>query len=119
VSRQGRDPSLLIIKKDETFKDFIQDQLNGIEKLAARSLFGAYGLYQGSRFFDIIFRGRLYFKTDRSSQAPYRERGMKPFRPNPKQTLNSYFDVPGDVIEEADELAAWANAAIACCKERR
>ena len=31
---------------------------------------------------------------------------MKPFRPNAKQTLKSYYQVPVEIIEDADELAA-------------
>jgi DNA transformation protein len=39
---------------------------------------------------------------------------MKPFRPNAKQTLKSYYQVPADVIEDADELSQWAMKAIEC-----
>jgi DNA transformation protein len=99
-------------KKDDTFKELILDQLSALRNVRARSLFGGYGLYQAGKFFGILFNGRLYFKTDSMTQASYRERGMKPFRPNAKQTLKNYLEVPADVIEEPDRFAEWAHAAI-------
>jgi len=71
-------------------------------------MFGGYGLYRGEAFFGIIHKGRLYFKTDETSRTAYRERGMKPFRPNARQMLKTYYEVPIDVMEDAEQLAAWA-----------
>jgi DNA transformation protein len=50
-------------KKDDSFREFVLDQLNGLEGVASRPLFGGHGLYQGRTFFGIIFKGNLYFKT--------------------------------------------------------
>ena len=36
---------------------------------------------------------------------------MKPFRPNAKQILNAYYEVPVDVLEDAGELTIWAQQA--------
>jgi DNA transformation protein len=44
---------------------------------------------------------------------------MKPFRPNAKQTLKSYYQVPVDVMEDADELREWAVKAIDCQRRSR
>jgi DNA transformation protein len=33
---------------------------------------------------------------------------MKPFRPNAKQTLKSFYEVPVDIIEDSEYLAEWA-----------
>lgn len=82
-------------------------------------MFGGYGLYAGSVFFGILHKNRLYFKTDPAdpkSTEPYRARGMKPFRPNKKQTLKSYYEVSADVLEDSRELAEWAARAVLCAK---
>ena len=92
----------------DSFKDFVLDQLNGLRGVTCRSMFGGYGLYQGEVFFGIIHKSRLYFKTDEASRAAYRERGMKPFRPNAKQTLKTFYEVPADIIEDAEQLVTWA-----------
>jgi DNA transformation protein len=98
--------------KQDSLKDFILDQLRELSGLESRAMFGGFGLYAGGKFFGIIFQGRLYFRTDATTRAIYVERGMKPFRPNVKQRLKSYYEVPADVIENADELGAWARTAV-------
>ncbi len=80
-------------------------------------MFGGHGLYRGGTFFGIIFKGRLYFKTNNTTRTDYVERGMKSFRPNPGQTLKNYFEVPADILEEPDRLAAWAQDAIHGCRQ--
>ena len=99
-------------KQDESFRDYILDQLGGLSSVASRSMFGGHGLYQGTAFFGILSKGRLYFKTDRQTQALYRERGMRPFQPSEKQTLKNYYEVPAEVLEDADQLCDWAQNAI-------
>ncbi len=103
-------------KKDESFKDFVLDQLQRLDDVEARRMFGGYGLYQDETFFGIIHKDRLYFKTSDATVGEYRRRKMKPFRPNPRQTLKSYYQVPVDVLEDGDELSAWALAAVRCQK---
>lgn len=77
-------------------------------------MFGGYGLYQGKIFFGILYKGRLYFKTDASTRHSYLEMGMKPFRPNAKMTLKTYYEVPADIIEDPDQLMEWATKGIQC-----
>ncbi len=97
----------------DSFSDFILDQLGELDSVEARRMFGGYGLYQDETFFGIIHTGKLFFKIDESTVREYRLRKMKPFRPNAKQTLKSYYQVPVDIIEDADELREWALKAIA------
>ncbi len=100
--------------KEDSFKDFVVDQLQELSDVEARRMFGGYGLYQDETFFGIIHKGRLYFKIDETTVGEYHKRKMKPFRPNPKQTLKSYYQVPVDVMEDADQLCQWAETAIRC-----
>ena len=97
--------------KLDWFRDFVLDQLNELPGLTHRAMFGGYGLYCGRVFFGIVHKGRLYFKTNATTAPGYRKREMKPFRPNPKQTLNTYYEVPVDVLEDAGELTIWARQA--------
>ena len=97
--------------KDDSFKDFVLDQLSALDGLRCRAMFGGHGIYAGEAFFAIVWEGRLYFKTDAKTRPAYVERGMKPFRPRAKQSLTSYYEVPLDVIEDAVQLAVWARKA--------
>jgi DNA transformation protein and related proteins len=103
---------------DESFKDFVLDQLSELEDVEARRMFGGHGLYHDETFFGIIHKGRLYFKTNESTVREYRKRKMKPFRPNPKQTLKNYFQVRADILEHGDSLSEWAQEAIRCQKSK-
>ena len=94
--------------KPDSFRDFVLDQLSDVGGVMCRSMFGAYGLYSHGRFFAIIHKGKLFFKTDDKSRDSYIEKGMKPFRPSNKQTLKNYYEVPADVIDEPGLLAEWA-----------
>ncbi len=98
--------------KSDGFKDFVLDQLADLRGLTCRAMFGGYGLYRDGTFFGIVHQGRLYFKTDPSTASRYRALGMKPFKPNSKQTLKNYYEVPVDIVESPDDLSVWAaNAA--------
>jgi DNA transformation protein len=99
---------------DDSFKEFVLDQLGALPELRARAMFGAQGLYAGGRFFGILDEGRLFFKTDSQSQADYTARGMGPFTCEMKgrgMTM-SYHEVPPDVLENREELVSWAHRAI-------
>jgi DNA transformation protein len=98
--------------KNDSFKDFVLDQLAGLGEVSCRAMFGGHGLYLGKTFFGILFQGRLYFRTDAKTRLKYERRGMKPFRPNDRQTMK-YHEVPADVVENREELVAWARRAVA------
>lgn len=98
--------------KNDGFKDFVLDQLTDLRSLTARAMFGGYGLYHRSTFFGIIHNGRLYFKVTTSTLSRYTDQGMKPFRPNAKQTLKSFYEVPIDILEDRETLTQWATEAV-------
>ena len=99
-------------KKDESFKDFVLDQLRELDGIEARRMFGGYGLYRDETFFGIVHQGRLYFKIDERTVREYRKRQMNPFRPNSRQTLKSYYQVAVEIVEDADQLATWPRHAL-------
>jgi DNA transformation protein len=105
--------------RKESFAAFVLDQLAGLEGVAARRMFGGHGLYLDELFFGIIHDGRLYLRTDEASRPDYERQGMKPFRPNPKQTLKNYFEVPADIIESPRRLREWTLRAAAAAREAK
>ena len=99
---------------DNSFKDFVLDQLAALPGLRARTMFGGHGLYQGERFFGILMAGRIYFKTNDQTRSEYLKRGMGPFiyeKARQTTTMN-YYEVPPDVIEDREQLVRWADEAI-------
>ena len=74
-------------------------------------MFGGHGLYLGERFFGIVHDDRLYLKTDDGTRSWYEGRGMRAFRPSPKQHLRNYYEVPPDAVEDRDQLLELAEEA--------
>ncbi len=100
---------------DDSFKEFVLDQLGALPEARARAIFGAHGLYQDEHFFAILDEGRLFFKTDAATRLDFTARGMGPFtyESRGKVLTMSYHEVPPEILEQAPELVAWARRAIA------
>jgi DNA transformation protein len=105
---------------DDSFKEFVLDQLSALPALRAKAMFGAHGLYSDDKFFGILDEGRLFFKTNAQTQTEYTARGMAPFTYEMKgRTMSmAYHEVPPDVLEQPHELVLWARQAIALAAAR-
>lgn len=103
----------------DSLQVYVADQLAPLGGVRFRRMFGGYGLYRGERFFGILHRGRLYFRVSEGERADYVAQGMEPFRPNARQTLTGYYEVPVDVIEDSETLVAWAERALAASSAPR
>ncbi len=103
----------MTLAKDESLRDRLVALLAPLGTLECRPMFGGYGLYRDGIFFAILYDGHLYFKTDGASRPRYVEHGMRPFRPTPRQTLRTYYEVPADVLRDGETLRAWAQDAVA------
>ena len=78
-------------------------------------MFGGVGLYSGELFFGLIDDDTLFFKTDGSNAADYIARNMPRFMPFPErpEAVMAYYQVPADIIEDAESLVAWARKSVA------
>jgi DNA transformation protein and related proteins len=105
--------TLRSLKVSDAFKSFVLDQLAGLDQVTPRSMFGGVGLYSDGVFFGIIARDELYFKVDARNLADYKRARMKPFQPFDDRPMTmKYFQVPLEVLESPDDLAAWARKSI-------
>jgi DNA transformation protein len=97
---------------DDSLRDRVVAQLAPLGAIECRPMFGGYGLYRDGVSFAILYDGHLYFKTGSASRPRYVERGMRPFRPTPRQTLRTYYEVPAEVLRSGEELRSWAEDAL-------
>ncbi|MCG8510783.1 MAG: TfoX/Sxy family protein [Rhodospirillales bacterium] len=94
------------------FRDHVVDMLEGAGQVTARAMFGGAGLYLDGIFMGILSNDVLYFKADEKNRADYEEAGMQPFAPYADKPANmSYLQVPAEVMDDAEELCAWARKA--------
>jgi DNA transformation protein len=110
--RRGKDVTGTRAMADETFRDRVLGRLSGLGGITSRPLFGGHGLYWRGTIFGIVFEDRLYLKVDDRSKSEFESRGMGPFRPNERQTLKSYYEVPPEVLGDPEALVSWAREAI-------
>ena len=102
------------------FVDFALDQLADLEDIRSQRMFAGFGLYSGDVFFGIVYRDILYFKVNDSNRQDYVAAGMPPFRPNNDRPVTlQYYQVPAEVVEDADELCRWARRAIQVAGETK
>ncbi len=96
------------------FLDYVIDQLDGVGAVAPRRMFGGYGLFRDGRMFALVAADTLYFKVAESNLGDFEAVGAPPFtyRRDGKPIALSYYEVPGGVIDEADDLCAWARKAV-------
>jgi DNA transformation protein len=96
----------------EGYRTYIIEQLAALPALSARRMFGGLGIYSDAWFFALIDEDVLFFKVDEANRDDYVSRGMKAFMPFPGQPSLGYFQVPAEVIEEAEELTRWARRSV-------
>jgi DNA transformation protein len=99
---------------NDSFVEFVLDQLSALSGTRMKSMFGAHALFCGDHIFGIIDEGRLFFKTNVQSQEDYASRGMEPFtyKSKGKTVTMNYHEVPPDVLENPQEIVLWADKAI-------
>src|SRR5512138_3406205 len=105
----------------DSFVELLLDQLRAVPGVTWRRMFGGWGFYADGFFFAISFDSRFYLKTAEEDRAAFRARGMGPFTygENDEADLTSFWEVPADVLEDADELTAWARRAVAAARALR
>jgi len=101
------------LKVTDAFRTFVLDQLDGLDDVVPRAMFGGVGVYCRGVFFGILASDVLYLKVDDTNRRDYEQAGMTAFTPFPDRPASmSYFSVPLDVLENASELAKWARKSV-------
>ena len=104
-----------------SYRTFVLEQLNrAVAPVRARAMFGGVGLYAGDVFFALIADDILYFRTDDTTRGEFESLGMAPFRPFEEHgPVMSYYQLPEEILEDADTLRRWADRAIAAARAKR
>jgi DNA transformation protein and related proteins len=97
-----------------SFLAYVIEQLAGLGRVRSKRMFGGVGLYCDEWFFGLLDDDVLYLKVDASNRDDFAARGMKPFQPfrdKPEYSM-SYYQVPAETIEDAEDLVRWARKAV-------
>ena len=100
-----------------SFREFVLDQLAGVDGLRAQAMFGGVGLYADDVFFGILAADVLFFKVDDTNRREYEAAGSVPFKPYADRAMTMpYYNVPLAVLEDAVRLGEWAARAVAVAR---
>jgi len=93
---------------DDGYVAYVMELLEPLGAVTGRKMFGGYGIWEDGDMFALLDSGStLYFKVDDDTRARYSAAGAAQFMTMP------YWSVPVEVLEDDDELRAWAREAIA------
>lgn len=111
------------VTKNNAFVTYVVEDLLGAEAgIAARAMFGGYGLYKKGQIFGMIVDDVLYFKVGESNKADYQEAGSNPFTYQAKtgqRVAMSYWEVPADVLESPREIKRWLDKSLAVAQSTK
>jgi DNA transformation protein len=93
----------------ETFRDFVLDQLSQLGRFETKNMFGGVALLHEGKAFAKIKHDKVWLKVDDSNREDFESLGMKQYTygKDGGRKLN-FYETPVDVLEDADELVAWA-----------
>ncbi len=97
------------------YRDWIAELCEPLGPVSLRRMFGGLGAFYGETMFAIVSDDTLYLKVDEETRADYEAAGEGPFayrRKSGRRGVMSYFRVPADVLEDADEFRLWARKAV-------
>ncbi|MDX2066878.1 MAG: TfoX/Sxy family protein [Haliscomenobacter sp.] len=83
---------------DQTFVDFIVDQIENAGEISAKKMFGEYGLYSGEKLFGLICDNKLFIKPTQAGRAFIGDVVEAPPYPGAKSSF---------LIEEKMEDRTW------------
>lgn len=83
---------------DQSFVEYILDQLENVGDITAKKMFGEYGIYADDKFFGLVCDNKLYIKPTEAGRA---------FIGNPTEALPYPGGNPSFLIEEKVADRNW------------
>jgi DNA transformation protein len=96
----------------------IDDLFSAFEPVQVRRMFGAAGLYAAGVMFGILKDGVVYLKADETLAAAFTQAGSEPFAYDKagRRLTIAYWRLPQHLYDDPEELAVWAQKALACAR---
>ena len=107
---------------DPDFISFIEEQLEPLGPLAAGRFFGGHAFKQDGAQFAMVMGNTLYLRVDDETRPGFREEDSEPFSYTTKRgrvLVDSYYAAPERLMDDPDELVAWAREAIGAARRAK
>ena len=109
------------MKSTSDFAAYAVELLGTVGRVAARRMFGGYGLYCDGVMFALIADDVLYLKADDASRPEFERAGSEPFvyDARGRRTTMAYWRAPDEAMESRELAAPWARTALAAALRAR
>ena len=106
--------------------DFIRDLFAAFHPVTVKRMFSGAGLYCEGVMFGLMVRDTIYLKADETSIVDFKREGSGPFtytRRKKSGRLSEhalpYWQLPDRLYDDPDELALWAERALAIAQRQK
>lgn len=99
----------------DPFSAHIQEQLAPLGRITVRRMFGAQGVFLDGLMFAIIAGETLFLKADDETRADFQAEGLSQIsydKSDGTTILMAYWQAPDRLLDDDDEMIAWARKAI-------
>ncbi len=96
-------------------REFLTDLFVDFGPVTLRRMFSGFGISADGTNFALALRAGLYFRADDQTIPQFEAEGCRPFQYQTRSktvTVNSYWQLPARLFDDAEELAVWARAAL-------
>jgi DNA transformation protein and related proteins len=103
----------------DSFGEFLLEQLAPLGRVSMRRLFGKTGVFCDGVMFGVVTDDAFYVRVDEQNRATFREAEAFPplnYAKNGVTIDLAFWRVPERLIDDPDELVAWARAALAAAR---
>jgi DNA transformation protein len=98
--------------------DYIGELFSSFGPVTVRRMFGGAGVFADGLMIALISNGDIFLKADSETSRAFESEGMKPFTYGAKRSrvTMSYWRMPDRLLDDQDELAEWAKAALGAAR---
>lgn len=102
-------------RSGDDFLNLVLESLAPLGGVAARRMFGGFGIYKDGVMFALIASDQLHFRVDDGNRAAYEAAGLEPFvyTGQAKPVRMPYHEAPAEGFDDPEVLCAWAREAFA------
>jgi DNA transformation protein and related proteins len=97
----------------------IRELFSAFGPVSVRRMFSGAGIFADGVMFGLVIRGEIFLKVDDETRPVFEVEGSKPFvyrRAQGREVALSYWRLPERLMDDADDLARFARAALAAAQ---
>src|SRR5438046_2905595 len=103
----------------DSFASLLREELAPLGRVTMRRMFGKTGVFCDGLMFAMVTQDMLYFRVDDHNSAAFEEARSSPplnYEKNGRTIDLSFWRAPERLLDEPDELIAWARTALAAAR---